>query len=138
MSDRKSRFAILCRVSTPKQKEKETPLKVQIQNCEKHLSSLGGRITARYIGQEHSTPGNTRELFDAMLRDAKAGNKVMMTGTLSSVCLARVLSISQFFQFQPLRSKTFSNRSAREFEIRAHFRYIYVPWIFLCLGRRWV
>jgi DNA invertase Pin-like site-specific DNA recombinase len=73
MSPKQLRFAILCRVSTPKQKGKETPLAVQVENCERNVATLGGKIVERYIGQEHATPGNTRELFDAMLHDAKGG-----------------------------------------------------------------
>lgn len=67
------RFAILCRVSTPGQEKKETPIENQIRNCERSVQWLDGKVTHRYVGQEHATPENLRVLFDQMLADAEAG-----------------------------------------------------------------
>jgi len=72
----KTRFAILCRVSTEHQAKKGVSLDVQREMLIDYVELLGGVIpdVEAYVGRESSSPGQERKIFDKLLKDA-ASNK---------------------------------------------------------------
>lgn len=64
------RFAALIRVSTEKQAAKGESLRTQAKQIEQAVASLGGKIVARYGGQEHATEGWEKQQLDRLLSDA--------------------------------------------------------------------
>jgi len=70
------RFAALIRVSTEKQERCGESLKTQESRIRKEVENREGILIEEciYKGQEHSTPGCERELFERLLHDA-ARNK---------------------------------------------------------------
>lgn len=73
MSSKPLRFAAFIRVSTEAQAEKGESLRTQTKQIEEAVASLGGRIVARYGGQEHATPDWEHAERDRMVADACAG-----------------------------------------------------------------
>lgn len=67
------RFAIYARVSTEQQAEHGGSLDVQESELRKAVTRFGGEVAAVYKGQEHATPGYTRNMFDQMLHDVETG-----------------------------------------------------------------
>ena len=65
------RFAALIRVSTEKQAAKGESLKTQAKQITQAVESLGGKLVAKYAGQEHGTAGYERKQLDKMLADAQ-------------------------------------------------------------------
>jgi DNA invertase Pin-like site-specific DNA recombinase len=70
---RKTRFAILCRVSTEAQ-EKGESLERHEKSLREHVKRLGGTIPKGcvYKGQEHSSVGFERVMLEKLLADAKS------------------------------------------------------------------
>jgi len=64
------RFAALIRVSTEKQERKGESLRTQAVQIGQSVQSMGGRIVARYAGQEHATAGWERAQLSKLLADA--------------------------------------------------------------------
>jgi DNA invertase Pin-like site-specific DNA recombinase len=75
MSNKPLRFAALIRVSSEKQERRGESLHTQAAQIEQAVAALGGKITARYAGQEHATPGWEREQLDMLLRDSSKPRK---------------------------------------------------------------
>jgi DNA invertase Pin-like site-specific DNA recombinase len=75
MSNKPLRFAALIRVSSEKQERRGESLQTQSSQIEQAVAALGGKITARYAGQEHATPGWEREQLEMLLRDASKPRK---------------------------------------------------------------
>jgi site-specific DNA recombinase len=73
MKNRPLRFAGLVRVSTESQKEQGSSLETQTQSIEEWVKELGGVVPSNcwYKGQEHSTPGYERKIFDKLLNDTE-------------------------------------------------------------------
>jgi DNA invertase Pin-like site-specific DNA recombinase len=67
------RFADLIRVSTEKQEKQGESLHIQRRSNEDDVKHLGGRIVARYGGQEHATPGYEKKEVDRLIADATKG-----------------------------------------------------------------
>ncbi len=67
------RFAGLVRVSTEGQKEKGASIETQKNSIKKSVEYLGGNPSSIkwYEGQEHSTEGYERKIFDKLVADAK-------------------------------------------------------------------
>ena len=68
----KLRFAPLIRVSTERQEKQSESLLSQKTRIKDYVKYLGGTIPEyawKYCGQEHSTPGYERKLFDQMIED---------------------------------------------------------------------
>lgn len=65
------RFAALVRVSTERQERQGESLRTQQRQIEEAVAAMGGKITARYYGQEHATPGWEREKRDELLAAAE-------------------------------------------------------------------
>ena len=70
MAEKKLRFAALIRVSTEKQERQGESLRTQTTQIEASVKALGGKIVARYGGQEHGTAGWERKELDRILVDA--------------------------------------------------------------------
>jgi len=70
MATGKLRFAALIRVSTEKQSEKGESLRTQDNDTKQYSNLLGGKIVARYGGQEHATPNWEKGEVDRLIRDA--------------------------------------------------------------------
>ena len=69
------RFATLIRVSTEQQERQGESLRTQDKQLSQIVENLGGKITARYGGQEHATAGWERAEMDKLLRDAAKQRK---------------------------------------------------------------
>jgi site-specific DNA recombinase len=67
------RFASLERVSTERQEEQGESLRTQRADNARDVATLGGRIVARYGGQEHGTPGFEHAEVDRLIADAAKG-----------------------------------------------------------------
>jgi DNA invertase Pin-like site-specific DNA recombinase len=68
------RFAPLIRVSTETQELRGVSLQDQKDDIDEAVKSMSGSIPkhcSKYVGQEHATPDQERELFEQMLLDCK-------------------------------------------------------------------
>ena len=65
------RFAALIRVSTEKQAAQGESLRTQSTQIDAAVASLGGKVVARYAGQEHATADWERKQLDKLLTEAK-------------------------------------------------------------------
>jgi site-specific DNA recombinase len=70
------RFAALIRVSTEKQENQGESLNTQRKQIDQAVAAMGGKIVARYAGQEHGTPGWERKQLDQLLKDARRSQKL--------------------------------------------------------------
>ncbi len=81
MSTKRLQLAALTRVSTEEQGRRGQSLLTKRKEIEHVVKYLGGEIVKWYSGQEHSTEGYERKVFDQLLKDARAGifNAVIVT-----------------------------------------------------------
>ncbi len=70
VKDKPLRFAAFIRVSTEKQEKQGESLQTQSTQLAQAVEALGGKITARYGGQEHATPGWEKKELDKLLAHA--------------------------------------------------------------------
>lgn len=77
---KKLRFAPLVRVSSEEQSKKGESLNTQTKDLTRDIKELNGVVYKWFSGQEHSSPGDERKIFDSLLRDAEEGkfNAVIM------------------------------------------------------------
>jgi DNA invertase Pin-like site-specific DNA recombinase len=75
------RIAALVRVSTERQENRGESLRTQPKQIGEAAAALGGKVVARYGGQEHATPEFEHAEVDRLLADASRGrfDAVMVT-----------------------------------------------------------
>jgi site-specific DNA recombinase len=75
MNQKPLRFAALIRVSTERQEKQGESLRTQETQINQAVEQLAGKITARYVGQEHATAGYERQLVEKLLSNATAAHR---------------------------------------------------------------